>query len=363
MSKTIRWGFLGTGAIAADFAQDLALVPGAELGAVASRRPSQAQAFAQTFKIPKTYASYADLVAAPDLDLIYIATPNPRHREDCLSALSAGKGVVCEKPLALNAQEAGEIIAFAQLKNLFLMEALWTRFNPLIQEVKTLLSQGKIGQPLYFQADFGYPVPYDPQSRFYAPEGGGALLDRGVYLLSLAQYFFGAPAQIQSQALFAPAGVEDQCLVNLTYGDGLQAILLATFKTYGTNGAVILGTQGQIQIEAPLYFPTHYRLTQFDLPSGPIPGFSPPGGKQKLLRQLQGNAFGAALLQRLQRASRQRQGNIRLVSHLGKGYFYEAAEATRCLQEGRTESAVMPLEDTLQVMAQMDAIRRLWQKP
>ncbi|MFN5515724.1 MAG: Gfo/Idh/MocA family protein [Cyanobacteriota bacterium] len=363
MSKTIRWGFLGTGAVAADFAQDLALVPGAELGAVASRRLSQAQAFAQAFKIPQTYASYADLVAAPDLDLIYIATPNSRHKEDCLSALSAGKGVLCEKPLALNAQEAGEIIAFAQIKNLFLMEALWTRFNPLIQKVKTLLCEGKIGQPLYFQADFGYPVPYDPQSRFYAPEGGGALLDRGVYLLSLAQYFFGAPAQIQSQALFAPTGVEDQCLVNLTYGDGLQASLLATFKTYGTNSAVILGTQGQIQIEAPLYFPSHYRLTQFDLPSTPVPGFSPPGSKQKLLGRLQGNALGAALLQRLQRGNRQRQAKIRFLPHLGKGYFYEAAEATRCLQQGQTQSAAMPLGDTLQVMEQMDVIRGLWPRP
>jgi predicted dehydrogenase len=357
MHKTIRWGILGTGYIAGEFAQGLQLVPDAKLVAVGSRQLGTAQKFAERFKVPQAYGSYEALVNS-DLDVIYIATPAGRHREDCLLCLNANKAVLCEKPFTVNAKQAREVIDLARSKQLFCMEAMWMRFMPLIQEVKTMIDQGAIGDICMLTADFSVPTTFDPQSRYYDPSlGGGVLLDRGIYALSLAFQLLGQPQQIVSQAAIADTQVDDQMAMILKYAQGQLAILSASFRTYSPNQAVIMGTRGRIHIHEPFYRP-HKLTTVTKFPVTSSQSSSGAGLKQTLTQAIKQNSLVRRLYYQLENLLK--PAKTTLQPPAGNGYSYEAAEVVRCLQMEEKESKIMPLNETLQIIEAMDAMRHSW---
>ena len=317
----IHWGILGTGNIAKQFARGLAVLPDAELAAVGSRSRVNADAFGDEFNVPHRFASYAALADAPDIDVVYVATPHSLHRDNSLLCLQAGKAVLCEKPFAINAAEAEEVVAMARERQLFLMEAMWTRFLPVLVETRQLLADGAIGDVRIITADFGFCASFNPQSRLFDPHlGGGALLDVGVYTVSLASMVFGSPpSRISSIAHLGQTGVDEQAAMILGYDRGQLAVLTTAIRANTPQEATLNGTEGQIQIHAPWWKPDALTLSV--------------------------------------------QGQEDQVVHLpleGNGYNYEAVEAMNCLRSGRAESDVMPLDETVAIMKTMDQIRAQW---
>ena len=322
MMNKIRWGILGTGRIANDFAVSLGQLPDAELVAVGSRAAETAEAFGAKHHIPHRHASYENLASDSDVDVVYIAAPHPMHKTNSLLCLQGGKGVICEKPFTINAAEAAELADYARRYKLFLMEAMWTRFLPVMVKVRELLAQKAIGEVRAVMADFGFRARFDPQSRLFAPElGGGALLDVGVYVISFASMVLGpkAPLKVASLAQLGETGVDEQSSYILDYGDGVLASLFAAVRTQSPQEAVILGSEGRIRVHSQFYHAT--RIT----------------------------------LSRNGRADQDIEAPFE-----GNGFNYEAAEVMRCLRSGRTESDVLPLDETLAVMQTMDRIRKPW---
>ncbi len=320
MYEKIRWGIIGTGNIAKLFAHGLSALPDAELVAVGSRSQASADTFGDQFAIPRRHASYQALAEDPGVDAIYIATPHPLHRENTLQALRAGKAVLTEKPFTINAQEAREVIQFARQQRLFLMEAMWTRFIPAMVRVRELLAQGVIGEPHMLTADFGFRTGFNPEGRLFNPQlGGGALLDVGVYCISLASMIFGKPERITSMAHLGETRVDERAAMILGYSGGQLALLSTAIRTNTPMEAIISGSEGQIRIPPLFWKPTHISVTVH--------------GKE------------------------QTEIDLPLV---GNGYNYQAAEVARCLREGQTESPVMPLDETLSIVEMMDTIRSQW---
>ena len=321
MTDKLRWGILGTGNIAKTFAQGLAVLPDAELLAVGSRSQVSADGFGDQFHVERRYASYAGLASDPDVDGVYVATPHSFHRDNSLLCLQAGKAVLCEKPFMINAAEAREVIEVARETGLFLMEAMWARFLPVLERVRQLLSDGAIGQVRILTADLGFRAPFDPQRRLFNPElGGGALLDVGIYLVSLASMVYGAqPSRISSMAHLGQTGVDEQSAMILGYDQGELAVLATAVRTRTPQWASILGTEGWIRIHSPWWRPTELTVS------------------------IQG--------QEDQTVSLPFEGN---------GYQYEAAEVMRCLRAGKLESSIMGLDETLAIMGTMDQIRAQW---
>lgn len=316
----IRWGILGTGSIAAQFARGLAELNDASLVAVGSRTADAAAAFAQTFGVARSHASYAALANDPDVDVIYIATPHSLHKENTLLCLEAGKAVLCEKPFAINAQEAAEMIIAARSRGLFLMEAMWTRFLPHMARLRELIAAGTIGELRVLQADFGFRASFDPQSRLFDPAlGGGALLDVGIYPVSLASMLFGAPTRIASMASLGATGVDEQSAMLFGYADGQLAILSQATRTSTPHEALLLGTSGRIRVHSSWWRATTMTLSVVGKPDELIEAPAP-----------------------------------------GNGYNYEAAEVGRCLRAGLTESPTMSLDETLAIMRTLDAVRAQW---
>lgn len=358
-SKIIRWGILGTGKIALDFAQGLKFLPDAQLLAVGSRTLSTAQEFSRQLNVPKAYGSYEDLVKDPEIDVVYIATPHIRHKQDSILCLEAGKAILCEKPFTINAQEAREVITLARQKQLFCMEAMWMRFMPLIQKVRELINSGEIGEVRTLTADFGYAVELDPNNRFFnLKSGGGALLDRGIYLLSLAFFLFGSTDKIVSQATIGETGVDEQCAMVLNYPKGQLAILSANLRATTSNEVIIGGTKGQIRIHAPFYRPHKISIAKFSPAVLSTANSANSSFKQKIISSLKENQVVQRLYLEFGSYLKQPKKIVQIFE--GNGYNYEAAEVMRCLRSGEKESKIMPLDETLSIMETMDAIRRQW---
>jgi predicted dehydrogenase len=319
-ARLFRWGILGTGGIATKFATGLAAQADAKLVAVGSRSQAAADAFGDRFAIPHRHASYADLAADPEVDAIYIATPHPFHLENMLTCIDAGKAVLCEKPFTLNAQQARRAIEQARRRGVFLMEAMWTRFLPLFVELRRLLAEQAIGELRLLQADFGFRTGFNPQGRLFDPAlGGGALLDVGVYTVSLAHMLLGAPARVTGLAELGATGVDEQSAYVLGYAGGQLAVLSSAIRTATPQEALIVGTAGQIRIHSPWW--------------------------------------------RSQRMTLRRSGADDQVLDFpltGNGYHYEAAEVQHCMAAGATESAIMPLDETLAIMTTLDRLRAPW---
>jgi predicted dehydrogenase len=211
VKKKIRWGILSTGYIAHQFAEGLTVLPDAQIAAVGSRNADTAVEFAARYDIPRGYANYEELVRDPDIDVVYIGTPHSFHKENTLLCLSAGKPVLCEKPLTMNAADAEAVVITAREQKLFVMEAMWSRFLPALVKAKQMIDDGVIGDLQIVASDFGFAAPFDPKSRLYDPElGGGALLDIGIYPVSLASMILGPPDRITSMAQFGPTKVDEQ---------------------------------------------------------------------------------------------------------------------------------------------------------
>ena len=316
-SSPVRWGIVGTGAMARTAARDLQLLPQAEILAIASRSHANAQAMARELDVPRAYGSLDALCADPEIDLVYIATPNHRHAPDTLAALAAGKGVVVEKPFALHANEARQMVSMARERGLLLMEALWTRFLPGICKLQELLAQGAIGTPTLLQADFGFTAPFDAQSRLYAPElGGSALYDIGVYPLFLAQLLFGAPEHIEAHARLAPTGVDASCTISCRYTSGVLAQCAASFECDLPTEARIMGSQGRLELARMFHMPTKLTLV---------------------------NNSG--------------QHEIAIAKALGKGYTHQFAAAIDAYRAGQCECPLWTHSQSLALMETLDRVR------
>jgi predicted dehydrogenase len=320
MSHRVRWGILGTGRIARQFADALRRLPDAELLAIGSRSPVSARSFAEEFGVPRPYGDYLDLVSDPQIQVIYVATPHSCHAENTRLALGAGKAVLCEKPFTLNAAEAREVIAQARARKLFLMEAMWTRCFPLMTKLRDLLASDAIGEARQLSADFGFRAEYAEDSRLFEPSlGGGALLDVGVYPVSLASMLFGPPTRIVSAANLGRTGVDEEAAMLLTHDSGQLAVLHTAIRLDTAQEAIVTGTRGRIRIHSPWWRPVAMTLS--------------PEGKsdERFEFPLEGN-----------------------------GYDYEACEVMACLQAGKLESPLMPLEETLSIMKTLDTLRAQW---
>lgn len=312
----LRWGVIGTGGIAATFVSDLELSEAGVVTAVGSRRSETADEFGERFAIPGRHGSYEDLVADPEVDAVYVATPHPMHRPAALLALEAGKPTLVEKPFTMNEAEALELVGIARDRGVFLMEAMWTRFLPHVVELRRLLATGVLGEITTFSADHGQWFAEDASSRLFAPElGGGALLDLGVYPVSFASMLLGAPERIEATIDPAFTGVDAQTSMLFGYASGAQAIISCTLRAKTPTRAAIAGTEARIEIESDFYRPTSFELISRD---GDRTRYAPP--------------------------------------HVGNGLRHQAAEVARYVGEGLLESPVMPLDETVGIAATMDAV-------
>jgi predicted dehydrogenase len=320
MTDKIRWGILGTGNIAHKFATGLVATPGAQLVAVGSRTAASADKFGQEFNVPHRHASYEALVDDAEVDVVYISTPHPFHKDNSLLCLEAGKAVLCEKPFTMNASEAEELIDVAQEKQLFLMEAMWNRYLPAIVKLRQLLADGAIGEVQMLTADFGFRAGFNPKGRLFDPElGGGALLDAGVYPISFASMLFGTPNRIATLANLGQTGVDEQAGIILGYEAAKMSIIYSAVRIATPSEAIVMGTEGRIVVHAPIYKPTQLTLSR-------------SGQADEILD----------------------------LPHEGNGYNYEAAEVMACIRAGKLFSELMPLTETLSIMKTMDQIRAQW---
>ncbi len=318
---TIRWGILGTGNIATQFAQGLAYLNDAKLMAVGSRDMERAQAFGKRFGAPRIYSSYEQVAQDCDVDVVYIATPNHLHAPNTLMCLDNGKAVLCEKPFALCANEAEQMITQARRQGQFLMEALWTHFLPSMTLLRSLLAQGRIGEIQRIVADLGIKACQGPEGRLFNPAmGGGALLDLGVYLVSLSLRLLGEPSECEAVVDIGATGVDERCDIRLGWPSGAYANLTCTLHEETAKEMLIIGTQGNLRVHGPLWRPERLSLEG--------PGINP---------------------------------TTLPTPYIGNGYHYEAEEVGLCLKEGLLESGTLRLEESLATMRVIDTIRASWQ--
>ena len=314
--RAFRWGIAATGSIAQRFARALAQVDDADCVAVASRSTERAEEFGRQFSVPHRHGSYDAMAADDDVDIVYIGTPHSRHAPDTLRYLEAGKHVLCEKPFALNEREARQMVDAARSRGLFLMEAIWSRFLPSYQLLRELLADRVIGEPMLVEADFGFRVPVDPKHRLFDPGlGGGALLDLGIYPVQLASLVLGEPDAVSAQGHVGETGVDEQVAAVLHHRGGALGVVKAATRIGMPCTGRIAGTDGWIDLPAFMHCPDHLVV---NTSAGAQPHECPIDGE---------------------------------------GLHYQVVEVHRCLTEGQTESAVMPLDETCSLARTLDTIR------
>jgi predicted dehydrogenase len=316
MADRIRWGILSTGHIATSFVSDLRLLHDAEVTAVGSRSTAAAEAFAQRFGIGTAHGSWRALAEDPNVDVVYVATPHHAHAEATLLCLRVGKAVLTEKPITLDTASAETLVETARSAGLFLMEAMWMRCFPAIRRIAGLIADGAIGEVTAIHADFGLQGPFEQTHRLRARAlGGGALLDLGIYPLTFAYLFLGAPSSVQAWADLNEEGVDDNTGLLLGYDSGALATLTCGVVGDTPRRAIITGTLGRIEVPRDFYRPARFTLIRGDL-----------------LEEVD-------------------------MPYEGLGYHFEASEVQRCLREGLLESPLIPHSETLAIMAIMDAVR------
>ncbi len=316
MKEYYKWGIIGAGKISEKFAEGLKSSPKAECYAVASRDKEKAEAFASRYGFRKAYGSYEAMLNDPDVDIVYIATPNNLHYSNTIAALSAGKNVLCEKPFALNSQELAEMIKLARSKKLFLMEALWSRFLPSVIKVKELIESEQLGKAHVVQADFGFISEYNPEGRLFNPSlGGGSLLDIGIYPVFLSLFLFGYPDNISALSIKSPSGTDNTNGILFSYKDGKVSSLMSSFAVNLDTEARIFCDKGKITLNRMFHCPTSVTVSEGN-------------STQKFPIDFSGN-----------------------------GYNYEADEVMRCLDLGLTESPDWNLNSSIELMKLLDEIR------
>ncbi len=315
---TVRWGVIGTGGIAHSFVRDCTAA-GVAFVAVGSRTPERAEAFAAEHGIPRAHGSYAELVADPDVDAVYVATPHSRHAEDALLAIAAGKHVLVEKAFTITAAEARRVVDAARRADVAVSEAMWTRFLPQMRMIRELVAEGRIGRPRLVEATHHQALPTDPHHRLNDPAlGGGAILDLGVYPISFAVDVLGVPTAVTAAGTLSDQGVDTQMGVVLTHDGGTQSMLHFGLDLRSPNTASIIGEDGRIDLDDTWYTPTTWRLRDRD---GTV--VEEYDAREELT-----------------------------------GYAHEARAFEAMVTSGTHEGGVMDPEETVAIMAVMDEARR-----
>ncbi|MBE0423431.1 MAG: Gfo/Idh/MocA family oxidoreductase [Lutibacter sp.] len=315
MNKKIKWGIIGLGKIAQKFVNDLKLVKNAELEAVASRDLAKAEVFAKNNDAEKFYGSYEALLQDKFVDIVYIATPNNNHAQLTVLALEHKKAVLCEKPFAINQKQVFNMVEASKQHNMFLMEALWTRFLPAIKKIKNLVENGEIGEVKYLNADFSFKAPPSIQRIYDKELGGGSILDIGIYPIFLAYLILGMPDKIMAKAHFYESGADSQVSIIFDYKNA-QALLFSSFNSNSKRIAKISGTLGEIIIDGPWNEASTFLLNKDE-------------NEEKLS-----------------------------LPKIGKGYAHQIAECNACLLENRTQSSLWSHQNSAELISLLDAVRK-----
>ncbi|MGA9121456.1 MAG: Gfo/Idh/MocA family oxidoreductase [Bacteroidota bacterium] len=317
-SKAINWGIIGAGWIADKMAEGLSVLPDATLKAIASRSMERAKEFARKHHVETAHGSYEALARDPDIDVVYVATPHPYHCANTLMCLEHGKAVLCEKPFAMNEKEVLQMISRAREKNVFLMEAFWTRFLPSIEKTLQVIASGELGEVRHIKSDFGVMRSFDPDHRAFNKElGGGSLLDIGIYPVFLTLLLWGEPDLISAVPDIGSTVVDESLALIFKYNDGRIATLFSSFTVNSTVETHICGTKGRLKLNRWWHCPVSIELTKGD------------------------------------------DDTQRIDPHaVGNGYNYEAAEVMRCLRSGEKESGTLPLSFSLRLIRLLDRIRK-----
>jgi len=319
MEKIYKWGIIGPGKIAQKFAAALGLIPNAVLHAVASRDKGKAEQFARSYNAPHFYDSYEALASNEEIDVVYIATPHTFHHAHVLLCLQKKKAVLCEKPMSVNFSSTAEMVLAARENNTFLMEAMWSRFLPIIDKTLQLVNDGTVGDLKYISADFGFVAPFDAGSRLYDLKlGGGSLLDVGVYPLFLVLLLLGKADEIKAFSRLASTGADETTGALLFYKNGIIASILSSITAQSPITAEITGTKGTIFLDRPWYKGSVIRVRKNDAITDT---FSLPYGDN--------------------------------------GFEFQIREVQECLAKGLTESSKMPLGFSLLLSDTMDDISRM----
>ena len=308
-TTSIRWGIAGPGRMAAAMVADFAKVTNGQVVAVGSRSGHRAQAFATEHGIERAHGSYAQLLADPEVDAVYIATPHPQHTAIALEAIAAGKAILVEKAFTATVADTERVVRSAREAGVFAMEAMWTRCNPGVARIRELLADGAIGQLRGVHGDLTAFRAFNPVDRLFDPAlGGGAVLDLGVYVLSFAQHLLGTPQVVRAVGGRLPSGVDGEFGILLGYPNGRCATLSGGFTAYGPGRMMLVGTQGWIDVH-----PRFHRAAAITLWRGKDPE----------------------------------------TMEFDSGYHHEVIHVGDCLAQGRTESPVLPLDDTIAVQRLM----------
>lgn len=317
MTEQLRWGILATGGIAHEMVKDL-LLAGHRVTAVGSRSAESAAAFAAEYDIPNAHGSYDELVNDPEVDIVYVASPHPFHREHGMLALAAGKHALIEKSFTVNAAEARELVDFAAEHDLVVLEAMWTRWLPHMVRIREIIAAGTLGDVHLVLADHTQKLPSDPSHRVQdLALGGGALLDLGIYPVSFAWDVLGAPTSIVAASSPTPTGADRQTGIIFGYADGAQAVLHCELDAAGPNVASIIGTEARVDIDRVWYTPTTFRVVATD----------------------------GTVLETWQNEVE------------GRGMQYQAAAIEALVASGATAGAELPPQETVAIMAALDDIR------
>ena len=318
MTKTYKWGILGAARIANKFADGLKILPNAERYAIASRSLERAEAFKEKHGFTKAFGSYEEMLADSELDVVYIATTNNLHFEHTMMCLEAGKAVLCEKPFASDLLQVKQMVDKSREKNVFLMEALWSRFVPSMIQFKEQVENGAIKRPMLLQCDFGFISPFDPYNRIYAPDlGGGSIPDIGIYPIFTAMYLFGKPESIEVMSVAAPTGTDWTTSILLKHKKKEISMLTSSFEMILDNEARVYGESGYLKLHSMFHMPTRLTLRTNDGRETDIP-----------------------------------------LNLAGNGYNYEAAEVMDCLDKGLIESPSLPHAFSIELMQVLDEVSR-----
>jgi predicted dehydrogenase len=318
--KTIKFGIIGAGGIAVKFANAVKFVDGAELIAVSSKSLERAKVFSEKFSLSCYYDSYEEMLKNPEIDAVYIATTNNFHYENCMLCLDYNKPIVCEKPLAISKQQATEIFAKANLKNIFVMEAMWTRFLPVTQKVKSWIKVKRIGEVKLIDASFCVNFNFDPESRIYNPKlAGGAIFDLGVYLIEYVMFLTGEKIiDVNGFSKINSTGVDEIDIINIKFESGILATIKCAISFATTNNVYVYGSNGYIKVD---------------------------------------NFMGS---QKCELYNENRELNEEFNSSFENGFEYEIAEAVRCINTGKLESGTITHEDTIACAGVFDDLRVMW---
>jgi predicted dehydrogenase len=356
--KPFRWAIFGTGFAARKFVLGLRAAKNAAPVAVVSRKLTNAESFAICFGVETALDDYRQAAERSDVDAIYVATPPSMHREHALIALSAGKPVLVEKPFAMNADEASDIATAADSNAVFCMEGMWTRFLPAVRQVKQMIVAGAIGNVQMMSASFSLADAVCTGSNLYnADLGGGALLHRGVYPLSLAVHLLGVPDRVSGDATIGQTGVDETTAMILRYDSGALAQLHAGTRTNASNDCWIMGTEGRIHLHAPIYRP--FRITV-----APVRARARQDevGTSRLNRLKEGSFLQGAYQRFGHVASPIRNPKSRTLTlpYRGNGYHCEADAVRHAVEAGELESPIMPVSESVRIAELMDRIRAQW---